>query len=179
MLCRAGQSSLATITCFYSVEFLGESVPRFFSAYLKHGWYLNTRREVQLFIFNDLDQPPNNPPPFLCICKAYPQEDLTDIFAWSTFANGLMAIMAGIVANNLVDFFGLTAPFIVAAIILAITFFLISSLWGENYGTREGARMASFVEGFAVVWRGKCLLMSENSRIEVDTILLTLYVHIK
>lgn len=90
--------------------------------------------------------------------RAYPQEDLTDIFAWSTFANGLMAIMAGIVANNLVDFFGLTAPFIVAAIILAITFFLISSLWGENYGTREGARMASFVEGFAVVWRDRNIM---------------------
>ncbi|KAJ3330563.1 Molybdate-anion transporter [Blyttiomyces sp. JEL0837] len=88
--------------------------------------------------------------------RGYPDADLSDIFAWSTFANGLMAIAAGVVANNLVDFFGLVSPFAVATAILALTFVFVSGNWAENFGSKDPKNQASLQDGFNTIvkdWR--------------------------
>ncbi|KAI9315038.1 hypothetical protein DFJ73DRAFT_883086 [Zopfochytrium polystomum] len=90
--------------------------------------------------------------------RGFPSEELGDIFAWSTFANGLVAILAGVVANSLVDFFGLTAPFIFATAVLILTFFVISGSWAENYGSTDPRNQASLKEGVLLVWRDKHIL---------------------
>jgi hypothetical protein len=59
---------------------------------------------------------------------------VSDMFAWSTFVNGLVAIFAGILANFLSDLFGYVAPFMAAMVFLIVTFFIISASWSENYG---------------------------------------------
>lgn len=54
---------------------------------------------------------------------------LSDTFAWCTFLNGLVAIIAGIIANIVVDSFGLVAPFFVSGIFLIVSGFVISVSW--------------------------------------------------
>jgi hypothetical protein len=61
---------------------------------------------------------------------------LSDIFAWSTFLNGMVAILSGLVANFLVDRFGLVSPFFVSIVILGLSMFVISTTWVENYGSK-------------------------------------------
>jgi len=66
--------------------------------------------------------------------RCLPPNLLDSIFATATFGNGLCAIFAGIIANCLVDWFGVRAPFMAAIVLLITAATLISSLWTENYG---------------------------------------------
>jgi len=65
----------------------------------------------------------------------YPVEWIQGTFAWSTFINGLMAIISGFIANYLVDEYGITAPFILAGSLMIPAFLLIFFLWNENRGS--------------------------------------------
>ena len=57
-------------------------------------------------------------------------------FATTTFANGLLAILAGLIANYLADNLklGPTAPFAVAIPCFALCFVIVATTWTENYG---------------------------------------------
>jgi MFS transporter, MFS domain-containing protein family, molybdate-anion transporter len=60
---------------------------------------------------------------------------LEDTFAWSTFLNGLSAIISGISAHFAVAKAGLQGPFMLAGATTMVAFLLIGQLWDENYGS--------------------------------------------
>ncbi|KAG2186130.1 hypothetical protein INT43_002568 [Umbelopsis isabellina] len=78
--------------------------------------------------------------------RSLPQGLLDSIFATATFGNGCCAIFAGILANFLVDWFGIRAPFMAAIILLAMAATTISSLWTENYGESTEKNNRSLVD---------------------------------
>ena len=59
---------------------------------------------------------------------------LEDTFAWSTFLNGLSAILSGISAHFVVARAGLIGPFMLAGATTVLACLLIGKLWDENYG---------------------------------------------
>ncbi|KAI8895355.1 hypothetical protein BC833DRAFT_623099 [Globomyces pollinis-pini] len=69
--------------------------------------------------------------------NGFPESSLYQTFAWSTFLNGFVAIISGIVANLLVDHMGLIYPFLFAGVLMIIAGILIQSTWTENYGNME------------------------------------------
>ncbi|KAG0177368.1 hypothetical protein DFQ28_005986 [Apophysomyces sp. BC1034] len=54
-----------------------------------------------------------------------------------TFYNGLVAIIAGLVANVLVDNFGFNAPYKAAMCLSTMTAMVIHTTWSENYGEQQ------------------------------------------
>ncbi|KAI8594236.1 hypothetical protein EDD21DRAFT_393897, partial [Dissophora ornata] len=77
-------------------------------------------------------------------------------FSTAIFLNGLVAILAGFVANVAVDWSGsLAAPFVVSAGTLVLAGFLISSSWEENFGESKtnatGSVLQSMLEGLVVL----------------------------
>ncbi|KAJ3397181.1 Molybdate-anion transporter [Lobulomyces angularis] len=80
--------------------------------------------------------------------RGFNEELLSDIFSWQTFLNGLVAIVSGVFANTIVDFFGkgasgYVAPFMAAIVVLCISFFVISTTWKENYGKESTGNLPS------------------------------------
>ena len=74
---------------------------------------------------------------------AYPDEWLAETFSVMTFANGIVAIAAGVVANFAAAHVGYTAPFDLAlTLLVACGAFLIAS-WDENYGKAGGGAAAT------------------------------------
>jgi len=81
-------------------------------------------------------------------------------FSTAIFLNGLVAILAGVVANVSVQMSGsLAAPFVVSAGTLVFAGLLISSSWEENYGDSKtnasGSVLKSMMEGLIVLKNGK------------------------
>ncbi|KAI1315596.1 hypothetical protein EDD11_000606 [Mortierella claussenii] len=77
-------------------------------------------------------------------------------FSTAIFLNGLIAILAGVVANIAVEMSGsLAAPFVVSASTLALAGVLISSSWEENYGESKtnasGSVLKSMLEGLIIL----------------------------
>ncbi|CAO3609144.1 unnamed protein product [Cunninghamella echinulata] len=72
--------------------------------------------------------------------RGYPADWRSRTFATATFLNGLVAIFAGLVANQLVDSFGIGSPYVFAMILLGCAGFLVSTTWNENYGEPNGNR---------------------------------------
>ncbi|EEF43428.1 molybdate-anion transporter [Ricinus communis] len=86
--------------------------------------------------------------------RGFDQQWLSVTFSKAIFlGNGLVAIMAGLFGNLLVDNLGLgpVAPFDAAACFLAIGMAIILSSWTENYGdTSESKDLLSQFKGAAV-----------------------------
>ena len=80
--------------------------------------------------------------------RLFDEDSLSETFAWSTFANALAAIVSGVVANIVVEIFGLVAPFMVASLALLAAGYVIQTTWTENYGQKqsETASQPSFLE---------------------------------
>ena len=58
--------------------------------------------------------------------------------------NGFVATAAGIVSNRLVGHFvSFTSPFVASAVALVLAYFVIGSMWGENYGSGGGKSAVS------------------------------------
>lgn len=81
-------------------------------------------------------------------------------FSTAIFLNGLVAILAGVVANVAVQMSGsLAAPFVVSAGTLVFAGLLMSSSWEENYGDSKtnasGSVLKSMLEGLIVLKNGK------------------------
>ncbi|KAF8960496.1 Molybdate-anion transporter [Entomortierella lignicola] len=77
-------------------------------------------------------------------------------FSTAIFLNGLVAILAGIVANIAVEWSGsIAAPFVVSAGTLLLAGYLIASSWEENFGESKtnasGSVLKSMVEGLVVL----------------------------
>eukprot|EP01042_Synura_sphagnicola_P000912 gene912-1021_t len=74
--------------------------------------------------------------------RGYPEELLASTFAISSWGNGIMAIIAGLLAQVSADVAGDIGPFQLA-ILLTIICWVLISFWSENYGHAEGAVLGS------------------------------------
>jgi MFS family permease len=67
--------------------------------------------------------------------RGFDAEWLGSVFSQAVFlGNGLMAILAGLFAQSVVDLFGPVAPFDAASVVLLVGGMVIALTWGENYG---------------------------------------------
>ena len=64
----------------------------------------------------------------------YPEDWLSVTFSAMTFGNGIVAIIAGVIASFLAANFGPVAPFDASLVLLLIGGVIISMAWPENYG---------------------------------------------
>jgi MFS transporter, MFS domain-containing protein family, molybdate-anion transporter len=64
------------------------------------------------------------------------QSLLSDTFSLATYGNGLVAIFSGLLANWLVERFGVTSPFLAAIGFFALAALVITFTWKENYGNK-------------------------------------------
>lgn len=76
-----------------------------------------------------------------------------DTFSYATFGNGLVAVIAGLVANTAADSYGFVAPFVVAIAPLTVVAILVSTTFTENYGNQQSNMLSSLTAGFALVRR--------------------------
>lgn len=91
----------------------------------------------------------------------FPPEWISSTFAISTFWNGVLAILSGVVADFGADWlgFGPVAPFITAIPFLVLSAVLIAMNWAENYGSRQLSLGHSFLEGLRTVFRDRTILL--------------------
>ena len=89
-----------------------------------------------------------------------PSEWMSKPFATSTFANGLLAIGAGMVANYLAENlnYGPAAPFAVAVPCFALCFLIVTFTWTENYGNQQTLLWQSYKEGASLIWQHRPIL---------------------
>ncbi|KAK2461151.1 hypothetical protein APHAL10511_006678 [Amanita phalloides] len=67
-----------------------------------------------------------------------PQANLSVIMARATLLNGFVATTAGIISNELVQYtHTFRTPFVLAAVVLVSSWFVIKSIWAENYGENQ------------------------------------------
>ena len=76
---------------------------------------------------------------------------LADTFAYQTFGNGVVAVIAGLVANTAADSFGYVAPFMMSIIPLIILAILASFTWPENYGNAGLNYFSSLNKAFELI----------------------------
>ena len=86
---------------------------------------------------------------------------LSRTFATSTFANGLLAILAGVAANVMADTlaFGPVGPFLLAVGCLALSFLVILLTWDENYGDQSTDLVQSYKEGLSLILGDRRILL--------------------
>jgi hypothetical protein len=76
---------------------------------------------------------------------------LSVTFSNAIFGNGLVAVIAGLVANAAAESYGFVAPFVVALLPLTIVAVLVFFTWNENYGNQQSNSMSSLVKGFDLI----------------------------
>jgi MFS transporter, MFS domain-containing protein family, molybdate-anion transporter len=81
----------------------------------------------------------------------YDSNLLGDTFSYATFGNGLVAVVAGLIANTAADHFGYVAPFMVAMLPLSIVAVMVMTTWKENYGNQSLGDFSSLGKGFNLV----------------------------
>jgi len=83
--------------------------------------------------------------------NGYDSNFLNDTFSLQTFGNGLVAVIAGLIANSAADAYGFVAPFIVAIFPLTIVAIVVMLTWTENYGNQQLNLLSSLSKGFELV----------------------------
>jgi len=78
---------------------------------------------------------------------------LADTFAYQTFGNGVVAVVAGLVANSAADTFGYVAPFMISIVPLVTLSILVSTTWNENFGNAQFSLLSSLQKGFDLIRR--------------------------
>lgn len=92
----------------------------------------------------------------------FPSEWIGVTFSTTTFWNGLLAIIAGVIANFTADSmgFGPVAPFVVACFPLILCGILVTRTWSENFGSRNQQKLAtSCLEGFKLIVNDKKIFL--------------------
>jgi MFS family permease len=72
-------------------------------------------------------------------------------FSYATFGNGLIAVLAGLVANTAAKMFGFVAPFVLALFPLTIVGMLVYFTWTENYGNQQLNVYSTLLQGFEFI----------------------------
>ncbi|KAL1929968.1 hypothetical protein VTP01DRAFT_1122 [Rhizomucor pusillus] len=92
------------------------------------------------------------------ISRGFPSEWRARTFAVATFLNGLVAIVAGVVANTAVNMWGFSAPFLISMALLGVASSTITLTWSENYGesseisTTKRSLTATILDGCRSMW---------------------------
>lgn len=69
--------------------------------------------------------------------RGFPAEWRARTFALATLLNSVVAILAGILANSLVDIWGFKAPYIASMLLVCFVATTVISTWTENYGSNQ------------------------------------------
>lgn len=72
-------------------------------------------------------------------------------FSLATFGNGLIAVIAGIVAKTAAESFGFVGPFMVAILPLTAVAGIVATTWNENYGDQRQDMLSSLSKGFQLI----------------------------
>lgn len=85
---------------------------------------------------------------------------LSRTFSTTTFANGLLAILAGLVANLSAETlgYGPVAPFMIAVGCFTLCMIIIIMTWDENYGNPDSHLWQSYQEGFSLILNNRSIL---------------------
>ena len=83
--------------------------------------------------------------------QGYDSTLLGNTFSYATFGNGLVAVIAGLVANTAADAYGYVAPFVVAMAPLTVVGFMVTCTWKENYGNQSLGDFSSLFKGFNLI----------------------------
>jgi MFS family permease len=68
------------------------------------------------------------------INQGYSINLLSNTFSKTTFGNGIIAILAGLIASISADLWGYTSPFLISMFLLLFATLIIEFQWKENYG---------------------------------------------
>lgn len=91
----------------------------------------------------------------------FPSEWIGITFSITTFWNGILAILAGIISNVTAETmgFGPVAPFVVALAPLIVCGLLVVKTWEENYGNRKSDFGGSCMEGLRIIFKDQQVLL--------------------
>lgn len=91
----------------------------------------------------------------------FPSEWIGITFSVTTFWNGIIAILAGIISNVTAESlgFGPVAPFVVALLPLVVCGVLVLNTWQENYGDRKSNFSGSCMEGLRIIFSDSQVLL--------------------
>jgi predicted MFS family arabinose efflux permease len=98
--------------------------------------------------------------------QGYESSWLGETFAYATFGNGLVAVLAGLVANSVASSFGFVAPFIVALLPLTLVAAIVIGTWSENYGNQTMNLASSMAKSFNLIrsdWRIASLGLAQST----------------
>jgi len=91
----------------------------------------------------------------------FPSEWIGITFSITTFWNGMIAILAGIISNVTAETlgFGPVAPFVVALAPLVVCGIVVVNTWEENYGDRKSNFGGSCMEGLRIIFNDEQVLL--------------------
>lgn len=91
----------------------------------------------------------------------FPSEWISITFSKATFWNGVMAIIAGILANFTSETlgFGPVSPFILAIPCFVVSCAIMHLNWGENYGKQQTSLKKSCLEGLQIIFSNPLIFM--------------------
>jgi len=91
----------------------------------------------------------------------FPSEWIGVTFSITTFWNGILAILAGVIANVGAETlgYGPVAPFVVALIPLGVCGIMVVNTWDENYGNRKSNFSTSCMEGLRIIFKDENIFM--------------------
>ncbi|XP_033106125.1 molybdate-anion transporter-like [Anneissia japonica] len=94
-------------------------------------------------------------------CHDFPTEWLPVTFSKATFWNGVLAVIAGLVANLLAGFLklGPVSPFLLAVPLLAASGLIVTKKWQENYGNKKMQLKKSCIDGLRHIVNSQRMLL--------------------
>ncbi|KAF7638207.1 hypothetical protein Mgra_00002436 [Meloidogyne graminicola] len=92
------------------------------------------------------------------IKRQFEEEKLKLIFAKATWVNSLIAILSGLIAQQMANLFGYVAPFDAAFIVLILMGFACIITWSENYGDEQAKFGKNFLDAFSSIKNDKRIL---------------------
>lgn len=69
--------------------------------------------------------------------RGFPAEWRARTFALGTILNSIVAILAGIFANGLVNVWGFKAPYVASMLLVCFVALMVTTTWAENYGNNN------------------------------------------
>eukprot|EP01104_Vermistella_antarctica_P013056 TRINITY_DN3887_c0_g1_i3.p1 TRINITY_DN3887_c0_g1~~TRINITY_DN3887_c0_g1_i3.p1 ORF type:complete len:384 (-),score=67.46 TRINITY_DN3887_c0_g1_i3:533-1684(-) len=83
--------------------------------------------------------------------RKHPASLVGSTFSTATIGNGVVAIVAGLVASYVAENYGFVAPFMAAAVLLVVLIFAILSTWTENYGNTSVQWQATMTDAIQCI----------------------------
>ncbi|KAF1805080.1 hypothetical protein V8B55DRAFT_1494628 [Mucor lusitanicus] len=95
--------------------------------------------------------------------RGFPAEWRARTFALATLLNSVVAILAGILANSLVDIWGFKAPYVASMLLVCFVATTVISTWTENYGSNNQSKEVNLLKtlttGLATMVKSRNILV--------------------